>query len=211
MIHFLHDEWDGIYLFLKRNNHEVIILSSAMLFLSLNRYYIVWNDWFNDLLFYAVLPILTVVLILRKNPLDFGLKWGAFKVWGFYIAIVCFIAAPILLITSHIPSFQKYYIMEHFNIVNYVLVTCASLFAQEFFYRGFLLFGLKDKFKEGSILIQMIPFFLVHLGKPVLETISTIFTGVLFGYIVYRGRSFWPSFFIHMFINIFFVLSINLR
>jgi CAAX protease family protein len=55
----------------------------------------------------------------------------------------------------------------------------------------------------------MIPFALLHLGKPELETISTLFTGILFGYVAYRGKSFWPAFIIHLFINIFFVTLIN--
>jgi uncharacterized protein len=87
----------------------------------------------------------------------------------------------------------------------------VSLGASEFMYRGFLLFGLKDKFKEGSILIQLIPFVLLHLGKPEVETVSTIITGILFGYICYRGKSYWPALIIHMFINIFFVSLINFR
>jgi membrane protease YdiL (CAAX protease family) len=78
-------------------------------------------------------------------------------------------------------------------------------------YRGFLLFGLKEKFKEGSILLQMIPFALLHLAKPELETLSTLVTGILFGYVAYRGKSFWPAFIIHLFINVFFVTLINYK
>jgi membrane protease YdiL (CAAX protease family) len=78
-------------------------------------------------------------------------------------------------------------------------------------FRGFLLFGLKEKFKEGSVLLQMIPFALLHLGKPELETISTIITGILFGYVAYRGKSYWPAFIIHLFINVFFVALINFK
>jgi membrane protease YdiL (CAAX protease family) len=55
----------------------------------------------------------------------------------------------------------------------------------------------------------MIPFVLLHLGKPELETISCLFTGILFGYIAYRGKSFWPVFLIHLFINVYFVWLIN--
>jgi uncharacterized protein len=71
------------------------------------------------------------------------------------------------------------------------------------------LFGLKDKLKEGRILLQMVPSVLMHLGKPELETISTLFTGILFGYICYRGKSYWPALIIHVFINVFFVAAIN--
>jgi hypothetical protein len=78
-----------------------------MLCLSLHRYHPVWNDWVSDLLYYAALPILTIVVLLRRNPLDFGLKWGEYKVWSYYVAIVCLVAAPILFATSLTPAFQS--------------------------------------------------------------------------------------------------------
>ena len=65
-----------------------------------------------------------------------------------------------------------------------------------------MLFVLRIKFGEGSILIQMIPFVLLHLGKPEIETVSTIFTGLLWGYICYRGNSFWPAYIMHMIVNV---------
>jgi membrane protease YdiL (CAAX protease family) len=100
--------------------------------------------------------------------------------------------------------------MQSFSLTRYVLVTFASLFASEFLFRGYLIFGLKDRLKEGSILVQMVPFVLVHFGKPELETLSTILTGIYFGFVVYRTNSYWPAFLIHMFINVFFVVSVNL-
>ncbi|MBN2395988.1 MAG: CPBP family intramembrane metalloprotease, partial [Candidatus Atribacteria bacterium] len=42
---------------------------------------------------------------------------------------------------------------------------------------------------------------LLHLGKPEIETLSCIVTGLWFGWIAYRGKSFWPAFIIHVFIN----------
>jgi membrane protease YdiL (CAAX protease family) len=84
-----------------------------------------------------------------------------------------------------------------------------GLFAIEYMFRGVLLFGLQEKFKEGSILIQMIPFVLVHIGKPEIETVNCLFTGILLGCMAYKSKSFWPAFLIHLFINIFFVGVVN--
>ena len=211
MLSAIRDDFKGLYLFLKRNRDEAVIIGGAMLFMALDGYRFVWNDWFSSLLYFAILPILTMAVVLRRNPLDLGLRLGDVKTWSRQVAIVCIIATPILVAASFSPSFQSYYKMLDFNWLTYTLTTAASLFASEFFFRGFLIFGLKDKLKESSIFIQMIPFVLVHLGKPEMETISTILTGILFGYIAYKGKSFWPAFIIHMFINLLFVLSINLR
>jgi uncharacterized protein len=209
-MHFLNQEIKAIYQFLKRNKNEIIVLSFGVLFLCLNRYHMVWNSWFSSLLYFAIFPLLVIILFLRKNPLDYGLRPGNFRIWVKYVGIFCLITAPVLFFTTYSPEFQKYYRIENFNLLTYFLVNFASLFGSEFFFRGFLIFGLREKFKEASILIQMIPFVLVHLGKPELETLSTIITGILFGYMVYRGNSFWPAFIVHLFINIFFVSAVNM-
>jgi membrane protease YdiL (CAAX protease family) len=208
MITLFREEISGIYRFLKSNASESIIIAAAALFLTLDHYHPVWNEWFSTFFYYGFLPII-VIILLRKNPLDFGLRLGSPRIWGFYVVVTCLVAAAILYAVSFMPSLQKYYLMDQFQFIKYFWTSCISLAASEFMFRGFLLFGLKDKLKEGSILLQMIPFALLHLGKPEIETISTIVTGILFGYIAYRGKSYWPAFIIHLFINIFFVVAVN--
>jgi uncharacterized protein len=207
---FLKQEFSSLFTFLKTWKNEAIVLSLAMLFLSLHHYHPVWNQWFSSLFYFAILPLLVIIILLRKNPLDFGLRWGEAKIWGRYVGIFCLIAAPVLFFTAFSPEFQNYYKIGNFNLISYFCINFVSLFSSEFLFRGFLIFGLKEKLKEFSILVQMIPFVLVHLGKPELETVSTIITGIIFGFIVYRGKSFWPAFIIHMFINVFFVVFVNL-
>jgi membrane protease YdiL (CAAX protease family) len=209
MLQFIKTEFAGMGQFLKTYSTEVIVFFFAVLFITLDRYPTIKNGDLSTLLFYAVFPVLVILIILRKNPLDFGLGIGDFRIWWKYVLITCLVAAAVLYAGLFFPSLQKYYKQEHFNFAHYFVINFIGLFAIEYMYRGFLLFGLKDKFREGTILIQMIPFVLLHFGKPEVETISTLFTGILFGYICYRGKSFWPAFLIHLFINIFFVALIN--
>lgn len=210
LLSFLQKEFRGLYLFFKENRNEAVVISTASLFLVLNYYHPLWNVWFSTLFYCAILPIIVIVVVLRRNPLDFGFRLGKPRIWGIYVIIMGLVVFPILWVTSHSLSFQSYYKMEQFNLINYFLVTCVNLLASEFLFRGFLLFGLKEKLKEGSIFIQMIPFVLVHLGKPELETVSTLITGIYFGYAAYRGNSCWPAFIMHLFINVYFVTAINL-
>jgi uncharacterized protein len=201
----------GIIQFLKRYGNETIIIFTATLFLTLDKYHPIANEWLSTFIYYAVFPLLVALFILRKNPLDFGLRPGSPRIWGFWVAVICIAAAVILYASSFARSLQSYYLADDFSFPVYFLTSCISLSASEFIYRGFLLFGLKEKFQEGSILIQMIPFALLHLGKPELETVSTLITGILFGYVAYRGRSFWPAFLIHLFINVYFVALITIK
>ena len=211
MLHLLKEEFDGIGRFLKRNGSETIIIASAILFLCLDRYHPLHTEWLSTFIYCAVCPLLVILIVLRKNPLNFGLRLGVPRIWGLHVGVICLAAAVILYASSFSSSLQSYYRTENFDFLNYFWTSCVSLSASEFLYRGFLLFGLKEKFKEGSVLLQMIPFALMHLGKPELETVSTIFTGILFGYVAYRGKSYWPAFIIHLFINVFFLALINYR
>jgi membrane protease YdiL (CAAX protease family) len=211
MIRLFKEEFGALGQFLKNNGREIIVVVFATLFIALDKYQSIGSEWVSTFVYYGVFPVLVIMIILRKNPLDFGLRWGSPRIWGFYTVIICVIAAGILYASSYSSDLQKYYQNQDFSIVTYSLTSFVSLWASEFIYRGFLLFGLREKFKEGSILLQMVPFALLHLGKPELETLSTIITGLLFGYVAYRGKSFWPAFIIHLFINIFFVVLINIK
>ena len=209
MVNFIKAELIGLGQFLKRYATETVVIFSATLFISLDRYHVIKNGDFSTFLFYAICPILTVLIVMRKNPFHFGLGIGDFRVWWKYVVISCVIATIVLFAATFLPSLQNYYKQGDFNFLHYFLVNCLSLFAFEYMYRGFMLFGLKEKFKEGSILIQMVPFVLLHIGKPEIETISCLFTGILFGYMAYRGKSFWPAFLFHLFINVYFVGMVN--
>ncbi len=211
MINFFKTELAGLWQFLKRNANETVIIAAAVLFLTLDHYHPIGPNWLSTFLYYGVFPLLVIMIILRKNPLDFGLRWGAPRIWGWYVLIICVIAGIILYASSFDSNLQQYYSAIDFNVLTYALSQVLSLGASEFLYRGFLIFGLKEKFGEGAILLQMVPFVLMHLGKVEIETVSTIITGIIFGWVVYRGKSYWPAFFIHLFINVFFVALINFR
>jgi membrane protease YdiL (CAAX protease family) len=210
VINFIHRELKGIGSFLRGNGRELVVTGAATLFIVLERYPSAGENWSGDLLYFAALPLTVIVLILRKNPLDFGLRPGNPGLWGFYVVVTCLLAVPILCFGASLPALRDYYRIENFNFARYFLTSVASLSASEFLFRGFLLFGLKDGLQETSILVQTIPFVLVHFGKPELETLSTLVTGIYFGYIAYRGKSFWPVFIIHLFINVFFVTVVNI-
>jgi len=189
--------------FLRNNYNEIVVICFATLFLILHSYREIENFWISSFIYFGIFPVLTILIFLRKNPLDFGLRLGNYKLWLPYVLIFLAIAIPILYFSSDMSSVQGYYRSgRNFDLIKYALQMGVYMLGWEFLFRGFMLFGLKEKFKEGSIIIQMIPFVLLHFGKPEIETISTIFTGLLWGYICYRGKSFWPAYIMHIVVNI---------
>jgi membrane protease YdiL (CAAX protease family) len=201
MINIFNQELQEIYSFFKNNRRETVILSLATLFLVLGNYRLIRSSLLiSYLIYYVIFPVFTILIILRKNPLDYGLRIGNYKLWSFYVAITVLIGIPVLYIGSLFSSVGQYY-TQPFGYYSFLTQMVPLLFAWEYLLRGFLLFGLKEKFKEASILIQMVPFTLLHLGKPEIEILMCIPMGIWFGYIAYRGKSFWPAFIIHVFIN----------
>lgn len=86
-------------------------------------------------------------------------------------------------------SAKLYFLFEGFYLVKWI--------AWEFFFRGFLLFGLGKDFLRRSVLVSTIPFTLMHYGKPELEMASAMIAGVVLCFIALRSRSIWPGVLLH--------------
>jgi membrane protease YdiL (CAAX protease family) len=200
-MNFISQEYQAIKSFLKENFEVVVVLCLTAFSLVMQWYRPVGPTLaINYLFYYVVLPVLVILVFLRDNPMDYGLRIGHYRIWLYYVILTVVVSFPLLLISSRFTSVSQYYARQ-FNYYEFLTSTVPELFAWEYLLRGFLLFGLKKQFGQSSIIIQMVPFVLLHLGKPELETLSCVITGLWFGWIAYRGKSFWPAFIIHVFIN----------
>jgi membrane protease YdiL (CAAX protease family) len=54
-----------------------------------------------------------------------------------------------------------------------------------------------------------IPFVFTHLGKPELETLTTLFGGLGFGWLAWRTQSIWYGAAIHAFILVLLLVIVN--
>jgi hypothetical protein len=79
-------------------------------------------------------------------------------------------------------------------------LVATQLLAWEYIWRAFMLFGLEPALGELAIYVQMIPFAISHVGKPEIETLTSIAGGILLGYVIRKCRSFWPAFVLHLFL-----------
>lgn len=69
--------------------------------------------------------------------------------------------------------------------------------AWEFFFRGFLLFGLGKDFLHRAVLVSTIPFVIMHFGKPEAETVGALFAGLVLCYLALKSKSIWPGVLLH--------------
>ena len=158
------------------------------------------------LIYYGLIPLFILFALLRKNPLQLGIGLGDYKFWIPASLAYLAITLPIVYMGASLSSVQQYYSDNAFNFMDYLIHVTLFMLGWEYLFRGFLLVGLRDSLKEGAILVQMIPFTLLHLGKPDIEIIACIIPGLVWGYICYRSNSFWPAFFIHLITNVFLKL-----
>ncbi len=194
-------EYQEIKKFIEENYKVILILGISTLSLILQWYRPIRSlPAFSYIFYYMVLPSFTIYFLLKDNPLQYGFTLGDYITWLPYVGITMFISIPILFLGSRFSEVHRYY-GKGFSYHEFFALTIPTLLAWEYLLRGFLLFGLKERFGEASIIIQMVPFVLLHLGKPEVETLSCIVTGLWFGWVAYRGKSFWPAFIIHVFIN----------
>ncbi len=210
MIKFIKQEYMALRSFFVDNFKIVFILALSTFFLVMQWYRPLGpNLAISQLIYYFILPVLVILFIFRDNPLDYGFRLGNYRIWIFYVLLTILLSIPVLLVGSRFTSVQQYY-ERQFDYYEFLSSSVVILFAWEYLLRGFLLFGLKKRFGEFSIIIQMVPFVLLHLGKPETETLSCIVTGLWFGWVAYRGNSFWPAFLIHVFINFAIKYFVNL-
>lgn len=81
--------------------------------------------------------------------------------------------------------------------LSYELAYALYFVAWEFFFRGFMTFTLEKSLGIWAIFVQMLPFVVMHFGKPDLESMSSVFGGIALGYLALRTRSIWYGVFIH--------------
>ncbi len=150
-----------------------------------------------ELIYYLLVPLAAGWLLFRDRPRDYGLRVGRWKS-AIVVTAACLAAMAVILYgLSKLPDFQSYYYRYAADWSELLVDTALFMFVWEFLFRGYMLFGLERSIGRNAIFVQAIPFVLLHLGNPFLETLACIPGGFIFGYIAYRARSFLPCFVIH--------------
>lgn len=168
-----------------------------------------WSIW--QFFTYVVGPVLLVKLVLRHRLRDYGVKFrGATKCWWAYLGMYLVIL-PFVLLMAHEASFQhtypffktadvgpasirsdgsislvywnRFWIWEVFYALQFLSL--------EFFFRGFMLHGTRRAFGFGSVLVMMIPYCMIHFGKPMPETLGALIAGLVLGFMSLKTRSIW--------------------
>ncbi len=192
--------WKDITFFLPTHYHQALFEALGLHDAHQQKLF----NWFgvNFLLLFCI-PALVIRLGLRRPLAEFGLQWGEGHVWGKYFLGFLLVTLPAVLLSSRWPSFQSYYSshlwagesLRAFGV--FAGGWLVYFFAWEFFFRGFLLFGLARSMGKLAIFIQMVPFVMMHFRKPEMESYAAIIAGLALGFMAYRGKSWLGCWLLH--------------
>lgn len=160
--------------------------------------------WFiSDFVVYMLLAFIVIKFLLKEKFSGYGFSPGDYrsglKISLFFILVML----PLVWFASAMPEFSAKYPHLQPAKTNWSMFFIFEIgmilymISWEFTWRGFMLFGLEEKFGYYAVLIQMIPFLILHNGKPVLETFGAIPGGIALGILALRTRSFYYCVFVH--------------
>lgn len=164
-------------------------------------------------------PMLTILIVFREEPDRFGFRLGSWhRIWLVLVILFGGLLA-VMVVVSRWQAFQDYYPIfrgypefagafadyprtSPWRAAPLLMVYAQAsygmyLFCWEFFFRGYLLFGLSRSIGWSAILIQAAAFGLLHFGKPVTEVVASFGAGVILGIIALNAKSFVPCFALH--------------
>lgn len=183
-------------------------------------YLIEYLYWFiGDFITFFVLPVLVIRFFFKEKISSYGLQIGDYKIGLRITLIFILIMLPLVWFASASSSFANVYphlpsARESWQIFFiYEIGLLVYMLAWEFIWRGYMLFGLYEKFGFYSIFIQMIPFVILHNGKPMLETFGAILAGLALGILALRTKSIFYCVIAHMSVmfSIDFISTLRFR
>jgi membrane protease YdiL (CAAX protease family) len=153
--------------------------------------------------FYFLLPAIIVRRVFGHRLRDYGLSFDNFlKHLWIYVVMFIPVAALVWLVASE-PDFQRQYPFYKnprgvLDFVVWEFFYALQFFSLEFFFRGFMLHGTKDKLGRFAIFAMVVPYTMIHFRKPLYETLGAVIAGSALGVLSLRTGSVLGGFFIHV-------------
>ena len=176
---------------------------------NLNFWKIIYHNCTAFVLFFVVGAIFTKFIAkqsLKSNGLRFGNVGLGLKIIliGLPIAILCGLSTTLdVHMVETYPLVNFYEFGQWYQILLYFVSYFLYYIGWEYLFRGLLINSCREKCGVvGAILISTLISALIHtsiggFGKPMIETLSAIPAGLIFGYIAHKTNSIFPSLALH--------------
>lgn len=177
--------------------HSGNLMVANLIILILNKIGIVNID--SDLIYHISWSLLVIALwllvpaclikfVFRKSLRDYGFTLnGIMQDIPLYLLFGCFVI-PVVMYASTFTAMRSIFPFYHINssiqlklLIIWEVFYCIQFIAVEFFFRGFLIHGLKKTLGYNVIYVVAIPYCMIHFNKTFVESIGAIITGIVLG------------------------------
>ncbi|MBL8602301.1 MAG: CPBP family intramembrane metalloprotease [Myxococcales bacterium] len=154
---------------------------------------------------YFVVPALLMLVFWRRERLrDYGLKTEGFLSHAWIYALFFGIVLVAVVIVANTGEFANYYPFykeasrSWKDFFMWEVIYASQFFTLEFFFRGFLLFSSRRAMGSMVLMAMVVPYCMIHFGKPWAEALAAILAGIVLGTLSLKTRSIWSGFLIHV-------------
>jgi membrane protease YdiL (CAAX protease family) len=150
------------------------------------------NQGVERLILFGLVP-LGILLALREDPRRYGLGRGDVRRAVVLGGLATLVTVPAIVLIAAIPAIRDWYSPSMSTVPDVLLTNTLDLVPTEFLLRGFLLFALLRAIGPFAVVVAVVPFVMIHIGKPDVEALSTLAGGLVFGWLNWRTGSIWAS------------------
>lgn len=161
----------------------------------------------------VLLPAIALKFMFDRRSGD-GLYGISFRKTDFrpYWMMMAFMI-PVLFLASYIPEIRDYYpiyrrvggasFAQYYHVGEWVPKTIFELcyvsdfIFTELFFRGLLVVGFARLLGKDTVIPMAATYATLHFGKPIGETVSSIFGGYILGILALYSRNIWGGIFVH--------------
>lgn len=151
----------------------------------------------------VLLPMLLLKVVARTGPREVGLRVkGTGRDAWIYLGLFL-VFAPVVWFVSRREDFRLTYPFYRvlgpygWDLVAFEVAYFIQFLAVEYFFRGFMVLGLKPALGRASILVMLAPYCMIHFHKPMLEAMGAVGAGVVLGSLSWRTGTVVYGWFLH--------------
>jgi membrane protease YdiL (CAAX protease family) len=161
-----------------------------------------WSGW--RVTGYVIVPMIVLACLPGQRIVDYHVSLRGFGRHLWIYAAMFAAVLPAVLIASTTNAFRQTYPFyrianrSYADLAMWEVLYAVQFLSLEFFFRGFILQGLRRALGANAIFVMLVPYCMIHYGKPLPETLGAIGAGLILGTLAMRTRSIWGGVLIHV-------------
>jgi hypothetical protein len=157
--------------------------------------------------FYAIVPILFIWIGKKQGDFGFTVKGFNYKPYLWMLLIML----PLLIWASFQPDFLRVYprynpgtaeefwgVSSFFTVGTFEFSYILQFIFLEWFFRGFMVMKLEKHLANSAVFTMVAVYCFIHFGKPMAETIGSVFGAYILGVIALKSRTVFGGVLIHL-------------